>query len=103
MVAMSALVTLLVLGLLLVVVMLLLVWALATPGTFARAPRAERPARGTARAKRVEAEAPAPGVRVERPSNDELRGAKAAKPLVRPSLPDDAFERFLRAGRDDDH
>lgn len=47
---------------------------------------------------------PSDGARVERRpprSNDEVRGAKARpEPRARPAG-EDAFERFLRAGRDD--
>jgi Na+-transporting methylmalonyl-CoA/oxaloacetate decarboxylase gamma subunit len=43
----------------------------------------------------------APAARLEPISNDDVRGAKVAAPK-RPALPDDAFERFLRAGRDDE-
>ncbi len=100
---MSPLVTLLVLGLLLVVVVLLLVWAIVAPGAFARGaglrlpwgPRSDRD-------ERDHEPAAVTAVRVEQASNDELRGAKAAKPTPRASVPDDAFERFLRSGRDDD-
>ncbi len=100
---MSPLVTLLVLGLLLVVVLLLLVWAVVTPGAFTRGPGFRAPwARRSERAEGDRAPASVPSVRVERASNDDLRGAKAARPAPRPGLPDDAFERFLRSGRDDD-
>jgi len=108
---MTPLVTLLVIGLLLVVVVALLVWVLVSP--IRGATRAERAA---ARASRVAARAersaraahdPEHAVttappRVAQRSNDELRGAKAARAEPKPSVPDDAFERFLRAGRDDD-
>ena len=127
---MSPLVTLLVLGLLLVVVIVLLVWAVVTAVLGARpAPptdRREAPAREAhprevrrSTERRVQAQGgdvrpdegrrqerssepePAPAVRpaVARRSNDDIRGAKAAP---RPSVPDDAFERFLRSGRDDE-
>jgi hypothetical protein len=108
---MTPLVTLLVIGLLLVVVVALLLWALVSPARGAT--RAERAA---ARATRVEARAQrtsqAPGdpehsaaaarPRAVQRSNDELRGAKAARAEPKQVVPDDAFERFLRAGRDDD-
>ena len=127
---MSPLVTLLVLGLLLVVVIVLLVWAVATavlgprparttdhleaPARDAR-PRESRrgterrvqahdgdvrPDEGHRRERSSEPE-PAAALRpaVARRSNDDIRGAKAAP---RPSVPDDAFERFLRSGRDDE-
>ena len=126
---MSPLVTLLILGLLLVVVIVLLVWAITTA---ALAPQSARTAdrhealareahpreirRGTERRKARVATVrlddgqrrddlhepePAPAQRADaaRRSNDDIRGAKAAP---RPSAPDDAFERFLRSGRDDE-
>jgi len=100
---MSPLVTLLVLGLLLVVVLLLLVWAVATPGAFARGAGFGLPwGRRRHREEHDHEPVAVTTVRVERASNDELRGAKAAKPTPRASAPDDAFERFLRSGRDDD-
>ena len=100
---MSPLVTLLVLGLLLVVVLLLLVWAIVTPGAFARGAGPRMPwSRRSHRDEHDHEPAAVTAVRVERASNDELRGAKAAKPTPRASVPDDAFERFLRSGRDDD-
>ena len=74
-----ALLTLLAFGA--VVVLALAVWTLLAPKrTSAESARAEHP----------------------RPrSNDEVRGAKArSEPRVRPTG-EDAFERFLRAGRDD--
>lgn len=74
-----ALLTLLAFGA--VIVLALAVWTLLAP-------------------KRSKPEAPDP----ERPrprSNDEVRGAKArSEPRARPAG-EDAFERFLRAGRDD--
>lgn len=107
---MTPLVTLLVIGLLLVVVAALLVWALVSPVSgIARAERAAaREARVAAKGKTVthtpsdahDAATTRPGA-VQR-SNDELRGAKATRPEPKQSVPDDAFERFLRAGRDDD-
>lgn len=79
-----ALLTLLAFGA--VVVLALVVWTLL-------APKRARPAR-------AQPERPFP----ERPrprSNDEVRGAKArVEPRERPAS-EDAFERFLRAGRDD--
>jgi type VI protein secretion system component VasK len=108
---MTPLVTLLVIGLLLVVVATLLVWALVSPVRgVARAERAAaRDARREARAEPAaqtqsdsgDAATTARRLAVQR-SNDELRGAKAARPEPKQSVPDDAFERFLRAGRDDD-
>lgn len=109
---MTPLVTLLVLGLLLVVVAALLVWALVSAsGGATRARRAAALAERRSERERRTETGPAPVVYAEAPvgevprpprrSNDELRGAKAARP-ERPSAPDDAFERFLRAGRDDD-
>ena len=109
---MMPLVTLLVLGLLLVVTLALLVWAVvsATDGAArarraaaSAARRAERDARSTARASRVTGgDEPTPEVpRPPRRSNDELRGAKATR-SEHQGTPDDAFERFLRAGREDD-
>ncbi len=127
---MSPLVTLLILGLLLVVVIVLLVWAIATAALGARSARTQdrreapareahprdsrrgterrvqakdtdvRPDEGHRRERSSEPE-PAPALRpaVARRSNDDIRGAKAAP---RPSVPDDAFERFLRSGRDDE-
>ena len=106
---MTPLVTLLVLGLLLVVALALLVWALVSAmGGTARARRvAARAERRAVRDARAAASPtrdvdPAPDApRSPRRSNDELRGAKATRP-ERQGAPDDAFERFLRAGRDDD-
>lgn len=122
---MSPLVTLLVLGLLLVVVIVLLVWAVATTALNLRSPRAPtrhearprevgrdrdrrlqaqdsdaRPDEGRRRERSNEPD-PAPAARpaIARRSNDDIRGAKAAP---RPNVPDDAFERFLRSGRDDE-
>jgi len=64
-----------------VVVLALALWTLLAPER--RAPDAPRPER------------PRPQ------SNDEVRGAKArSEPRARPAG-EDAFERFLRAGRDD--
>ncbi len=74
-----ALLTLLAFGA--VIVLALAVWTLLAPErTRSESPRPERP----------------------RPqSNDEVRGAKArSEPRARPAG-EDAFERFLRAGRDD--
>jgi Sec-independent protein translocase protein TatA len=108
---MTPLVTLLVIGLLLVVVAVLLVWALVSPVRgIARADRAAaKQARAEARATtatRAQADADDTATttreRAVQRSNDELRGAKATRPEPKPSVPDDAFERFLRAGRDDD-
>ena len=79
-----ALLTLLVFGA--VIVLALAIWTLLTPART----KPERPG----------PEHPGP----ERPrprSNDEVRGAKApSRPRERPAG-EDAFERFLRAGRDD--
>ncbi len=98
---MSPLVTLLVLGLLLVVVVALLIWAIASASWHLprkgerqrRPPPAEQPA---------EEPPPAAPLRVERASNDDLRGARAVRPAPPRSDTEDAFERFLRSGRDDD-
>lgn len=74
-----ALLTLLVFGA--VIVLALAVWTLLTP-------------------ERTKPERPGPDQPRPR-SNDEVRGAKApSKPRERPAG-EDAFERFLRAGRDD--
>jgi hypothetical protein len=75
----------------------LVVWALLAPRSEAP-PRAEPAAKKTAREKDAPADAPR---REASFSNDDVRGAKAPGPR-RPSEHDDAFERFLRAGRDDD-
>ncbi len=145
---MSPLVTLLVLGLLILVVMLMLLWAIAStvgPGFVAwrRPARASKPEeaaerrplrgedgaakrgeergekggkergakrssergeeRGEKRQQRGDAESPLPpSVSVERVSNDDLRGARANRPAPRRDVPEDAFERFLRSGRDDE-
>ena len=109
---MTPLVTLLVIGLLLVVVAALLVWALVSP------------VRGTARTERNAAEATRGDVRafpthvppvdtgqyetqaarpVAHRTNDDVRGAKAPRTeSKKESVPDDAFERFLRSGRDEE-
>ena len=108
---MTPLVTLLVIGLLLVVVAVLLVWALVSPGKgLARAERATgRPNHAEARAVRADTmsreakgTSASARTRAKARSNDDLRGAKAARPEPKESVPDDAFERFLRAGRDDE-
>jgi hypothetical protein len=65
-----------------VVVAALFVWTLLTP-------RPRPPAAGEAGEPRVRAR-----------SNDEVRGAKARGATERPAG-EDAFERFLRAGRDE--
>lgn len=105
---MSPLVTLLLLGLLLVVVAVMLVWSLVSAIVERREPgRGERRGERRERAGREaepaafesEAELTTPPAS---PSNDDLRGARADQRPARPNVPDDAFERFLRAGRDDD-
>lgn len=127
MTAMTPLMTLLVLGLLLVVVLALLVWSLVGTG-WTRRPVAERAASGrrtvaagaasargdTRRARPTQPSAPggaASAADDEHPfrvvaapqrSNDEHRGAKAARPAPTRPNDDDPFERFLRAGRDDE-
>lgn len=89
MTTMSPLAVLMLLGFLFVVTVALLVWGLL----LARPPRSERPA------PRPEPPAPPPRPTVVL-SNDDVRGMKAAP--RKHSVPDDAFERFLRAGRDDE-
>lgn len=97
MASMSPLASLMLLAFFLLIVLSLLVWALLGPRGVQAVPRRERrraddpPTDGD--------RAPEP-VRVPHVTNDELRGAKAAP--KRPAAPDDAFERFLRSGRDDD-
>jgi hypothetical protein len=87
MTTMSPLAVLMLLGFSFVVAVALLAWALLLP----RPPRSERP----------EPEPPAPPPRpTVALSNDDVRGMKAAS--RKHSVPDDAFERFLRAGRDDE-
>lgn len=83
---MTPLVLLLLLAFGTVVVAALLVWSLLTP--------ARRPPRAATNANASERPRPS--------SNDDVRGAKAprATPRERPAG-EDAFERFLRAGRDD--
>jgi len=119
MTSMTPLVTLLLLGLLLAVVLVLLAWAIVHPGVRSATSRRQATAagqRGSERATRRrsredddpwaaerEFESPAAAAPVSvRRSNDELRGAKATRSAARPPNDDDPFERFLRAGRDDD-
>jgi hypothetical protein len=94
-----------------VVVVVLLVWAVVSP--IRRPARAERAATGSRRqAAALEGDDHVAGdagddaetarARALRRSNDHLRGAKASRPEPHAGVPDDAFERFLRAGRDDE-
>ena len=105
---MSPLVTLLLLGLLLVVVAVMLVWSLVStigerrqPGRGGRRGKRRERAGREAEPAAFEREA-APTTPPARRSNDDLRGARADQSPAHPNVPDDAFERFLRAGRDDD-
>jgi hypothetical protein len=91
MAAMSPLAGLMMIAFFLLIVVALLVWALLVP----RTPRHPRPAERPRAEDRAHER-----IQVTPASNDEVRGAKA--PKKRAAMPDDAFERFLRSGRDDD-
>lgn len=82
----------LLLGFLLVIAAALTIWAALTLNEHVPGPALQRV---------DEARDPLPQRRA-RPSNDEVRGARA-RPVVRQRSSDDAFERFLRsdAGRDE--
>jgi hypothetical protein len=90
---MSALAGVMLLGFLFVIASALLVWVLLQPR-----PKAER----APRRRPTVPELPKPERRERALSNDDVRGAKRVEGIKRPALPDDAFERFLRAGREED-
>lgn len=76
-----------------VLVMALMVWTLISP-PIRRQPAEQRP-------RAVSAFAPPEPPRPATRSNDELRGAKARVTVQERPRTEDAFERFLRAGRED--
>ncbi len=86
---MTPLASVMLLAFLFLIALALVIWALLLPRQ-KPAPKPER-----------EREAVAPPPRESLISNDDVRGAKSAGPK-RPAAPDDAFERFLRAGREND-
>jgi hypothetical protein len=90
MAAMSPLAGLMLLGFLVLVMVALLLWALLLP-------KPEAQERAEPRPQPEPQPPPPPTVAV---TNDDVRGMKAAPRSH--NVPDDAFERFLRAGRDDE-
>jgi cytoskeletal protein RodZ len=105
MTAMSPLASVMLLAFLFVIAFALLVWALLQVRSSPRSPRSPqspRSAQSPPRPPSSEQERE-PGTdearSSPRPSNDELRGARAAP--KRPKVPDDAFERFLSSDREE--
>lgn len=89
---MQPLALLMLLAFLVVVVLALIAWTLISPQQRRAVEERPRP---------VSAFAPPEPVRPAVRSNDELRGAKARVTVKEKPRTEDAFERFLRAGRDD--
>ena len=85
--AMTPLASVMLLAFLFMIALALVIWALLLPRSKA-SPKPER-------------ERVVPPPRESTISNDDVRGAKSAGPK-RPAAPDDAFERFLRAGRENE-
>jgi cytoskeletal protein RodZ len=105
MTAMSPLASVMLLAFLFVIALALLVWALLQGRPSPPAPPSPPPPRSarstppSVAGARERAPREDDTRRSERPSNDELRGARAAP--KRPTVPDDAFERFLRSDREE--